>query len=262
MGNYIHLKNRVAVISDIHGNLRALNAVLEEIEREQVDHIVVCGDVAAGPFPSETINRLMKLGELTSFVCGNSDREIVAAYDSQQPVNIKEEDHAFLIASWCANQIDSNQRDFLANFSDRVVMKISDFGKVLFCHGSPRSDMEMITMFTPETDLIRMLSGVEENVVACGHTHHQFDRNVEPYRVINVGSVGMPYEGIPAAFWALIGPDVELRMTEYDAKGTADEAVSADYPDPTYSETILEPPGPEEVARYFEQVAAERGERG
>ena len=251
---------RVAALSDIHGNIRALNAVLEEVEREQPDKIVVCGDVAAGPFPGETVDRLMELGERAYFIRGNADRELISAYDSRLQID-PEEDPARILTSWSAQQINQRQRDFLASFEDRVVLEVAGLGRVLFCHGSPRSDEEIITSLTPEDSLEKLLAGLDEKVVVCGHTHHQFDRKTDNFRVINAGSIGMPYEGKPGAFWALLGPGVDLRRTEYDFEGAVEDALSTGYPDPSYQETILTPPKPDEVAAFFEKVAAERGER-
>ncbi len=253
---------RVAALSDIHGNIQALNAVLEEVEREQPDMIVVCGDVASGPFPSDTLDRLMELGKRAYFIRGNADRELISAYDSHPQFDPKEEDPAKIFSSWSARQINQRQRDFLASFQDRVVLEVMGLGRVSFCHGSPRSDEEIITSLTPEESLEELLDGLEEKVVVCGHTHHQFDRKTDRYRVINAGSVGMPYEGRPGAFWVLLGPGVDLRKTEYDFERAVEEALKTGYPDPSYQETILTPPKPDEVAAFFEKIAAERGERG
>jgi putative phosphoesterase len=251
----------VAALSDIHGNIRALNAVLGEVEREQPDAIVVCGDVATGPFPGEALNRLMNLGKPAYFVRGNADRELVSAYDRQLQFDPEEKDRLRLFSSWTAQRIDKKQRDFLASFQDRVVFEVTGLGGVLFCHGSPRSDNEIITSLTPEDILGKLLAELAEKTVVCGHTHHQFDRKTDGFRVVNAGSVGMPYEGIPGAFWALLGPDVDLRKTAYDFDRLVAEALSAGYPDPSYQEIILNPPKPDEVAAFFEQVAADRGER-
>ncbi len=252
---------KVAAISDIHGNLRALEAVLEDIEREQPDQILVCGDVASGPFPGETIERLMGLGDRASFVRGNADRELVTAFDRHLPFDPSEQDPARLFASWNAQQINQKQRDFLAGFRDRVILDVTGLGRVLFCHGTPRSDEEIITSLTPEYTLRKILAGIEANAVVCGHTHHQFDLVVDGRHVINAGSVGMPYEGRPGAYWVLLGPEVEFRKTDYDFERAVKAAISTGYPDPSYRETILTPPTSEEVAAYFEQVASERGER-
>ncbi len=252
---------RVAVLADIHGNIRALQAALQEITRMQPDQIVVCGDVASGPFPGETLEQLMGLGKKARFVRGNADREVVSAYDNHLAFDPDEKDPARLIAAWSALQINQRQRDFLASFQDRVVLDITGLGRVLFCHGTPHSDEEIITSLTPENDLNLLLAGTQEKVVVCGHTHHQFDRKTARYRVINAGSIGMPYEGKPGAFWGFLGPEVRFHRTDYDVERAVEAAMAAGYPDPSYRETILTPPKSEEVAAFFEKVAAERGER-
>jgi putative phosphoesterase len=251
----------VAALSDIHGNIRALNAALEDLEHDKPDAIVVCGDVAAGPFPSEVLERLMGLGERAYFIRGNADRELIDAYDNHLQYNPEVENPAQFFSSWSAQHINQRQRNFLASFEDRVVLAVTGLGGVLFCHGSPRSDEEIITSLTPVDSLAKLLVGLQEKVVVCGHTHHQFNRKINGYRVINAGSIGMPYEGIPGAFWVLLGPDINLRRTEYDYQRAVEDALSAGYPDPSYQETILTPPKPEEVAAFFEKVAYERGER-
>ncbi len=257
----LQIAARVAVISDIHGNLHAMDAVLEEIGREQVEAVVVCGDVASGPFPAKTINRLADLPGRKFFIRGNADREMVTAYDSRAPFNPEEKNPARFFAAWSAQRINQEQRDFLAGFAERIVLQVDGLGQVCFCHGTPQSDEEIITLLTPEADLLRILEGVEEKVVIGGHTHHQYDRGAGGYRVINAGSVGMPYEGRPGAYWALLGPEVQLRRTEYDVEGAIAAAESAGYPHHGYREMMLNPPKPEEVAAFFEQTAADKGER-
>jgi putative phosphoesterase len=156
----------VAVISDVHGNLPALEAVLDEIECLGVDAIVCCGDVAAGPLPRETCERLMAL-DGARFVRGNADREMAAG---EPP-------------AWDTAQLEPAHRDFLASFEDTVTLEIDGLGHVLFCHGTPRSDEEIVTAITPEPRLAAVMTGAD--VVVCGHVHVQFDRRagVEPDEV-------------------------------------------------------------------------------
>jgi predicted phosphodiesterase len=252
---------RVAVLSDIHGNIRALDAVLKEIERERPDRIVFCGDAASGPFPSETLARLMELEEQALFVHGNADRALISAFDRQLAFDPEERNPALLVSSWNARQIDQEGRDFLAGFEDFVTLDVAGLGRTYFCHGSPRTDEEIITLLTPEGHLLGLFQEIQQPVLVCGHTHHQFDRRIRRYRVINPGSVGMPYQGRPGAYWALLGPEVVLHRTEYDYERAVGEAIAADYPDPSYRETLLSPPQPQAVAEFFEKVAVERGER-
>jgi diadenosine tetraphosphatase ApaH/serine/threonine PP2A family protein phosphatase len=135
---------------------------------------------------------------------------------------------------------------------------VDGLGSVLFCHGSPRSDEEIITAITPPKRLDPMLDGVREQVIVCGHTHVQFDRIVGDRRLVNAGSVGMPYEGKAGiACWALLGPDVELRRSHYDVESAAEAIRASGYPDAEefVQEYILAPESAEEATAHFEGLA-------
>ncbi len=214
---------RVAVLADIHGNLPALEAVLAEVAVSGVDGFMICGDVASGPLPVETLEVLRALPR-ARFVRGNADRGLVNAFDGEKLPRLP--GPAF---DWCASQLAREHRDFLASFSEPVLVEVDGVGRVLFCHGSPRSDEEMMTAETPEARLREFLVGVNADVVVCGHTHMPFDRVVDGVRVINPGSVGMPY-GEPGAFWALLGPRVEFRRTVYDWEAAAERIRRSAWP--------------------------------
>lgn len=215
---------RVAVLSDIHGNLPALEAVLEQVARETPDLVVVCGDVASGPLPVETLTVLMALPD-ARFLHGNADRSLVAGFDGSAKPRL-----AGPAADWCAAQLSKEHRDFLASFPAEVRLEIDGLGRVLFCHGSPRGDEEMMTAATPEDRLREFTAGSETDVIVCGHTHMQFDRTVDGVRIVNPGSVGMPY-GEPGAYWALLGPDVDFRRTDYDRESAAARIGKSSWPD-------------------------------
>jgi predicted phosphodiesterase len=247
---------RIAALYDIHGNLPALDAVLAEVEAIGPDAIVIGGDVALGAMPAETIDRLRALDERAHFVMGNADRELVEAFDAGVRVEDTEEGWTRL-GAWNASRLGREQRDFLAGFAPAVTLESDDLGPVLFCHGSPRSDEEIITALTPPERLAPMLAGSAEPTVVCGHTHRQFELETGGRRVINAGSVGMPYEGVAAAFWVLLGPDVELRRTDYDVEGALEtlRAGGAPWIDEAVRESLIEPTDPDAVARYFEDRA-------
>jgi putative phosphoesterase len=241
----------LAIVADVHGNLAALEAVLAEIEHEGFEAIVVAGDVAGGPEQRATLARLRGL-ENAQVVRGNVDRVIVQAYDEQwsyapdAPLLRK-------VGGWAAGQLTRQERDFLAGFEDRVVVSVEGLGDVLVCHGSPRSDDEIMTSITPESVLAPMLTGIEARVVVCGHTHVQFDRTVGETRVVNAGSVGMPYEGRRGAFWVALGPDVGHRRTEYDVDEAAERIRASDYWDAEETARgLVEPPDPREMEALFE----------
>jgi putative phosphoesterase len=218
--------SRITAIYDVHGNLPALQTVLAELESVNPDLIVVGGDVVAGPMPAEVLDRLAALSESVCFVRGNADREVVAAYDDRphaDPIDVA--DPAERVAAYAASRIDREHRDLLASFAERLIVEVEGVGQVLFCHGSPRSDEEIVTAATTEGRLREILAEVDQDLVVCGHTHAQFDRCVSAKRVVNAGSVGMPYQGKPVgAFWLLLGAGgVCLRRSDYDL----DRALSA-----------------------------------
>ncbi len=229
---------KVAALCDVHGNLEALEAVLAELEHEDVDAIVLGGDIVAGPQPAETLARAEQLGDRALFVRGNTDREP---------------------GDWVAERLNEEQLVHLAGLPDTQTLDVDGLGPTLFCHGSPRSDTEILTAVTTDERLREILAGVDEAVVVCGHTHHQFDRLVDGVRVVNAGSVGMAYEGRPGAYWALLGPDVELRRSEYDYEAAEDVLRASGFPDAAeYAEThYRNPPTALEVAEYFERQALE-----
>ena len=213
---------RVAALYDIHGNLPALEAVLAELSQVQPDLIVAGGDMAAGPMPRETLDRLISFGKRVRFLRGNTDREIVDHYDASLPPEARYEDDIWAQRiEWAARQVTEAQRDLLAALPTTLTIEIDSLGATLFCHGSPRSDHEVITRVTSHQRLDGILTGVTENVVVCGHTHVQFDRTHAAKRVINAGSVGLLREDTPGAYWTLLGPEVVQRRTRYDLEDAA-----------------------------------------
>jgi putative phosphoesterase len=243
---------RVAALYDIHGNLPALEAVLAEVEAAAPDLVVIGGDVVAGPLPSETLDRLVQLGERARWVMGNADRMVIEAYDrGGRPAD--PEDPIDRLDAWVARQLTREQRDRLASF-DPVVRA----GGALFCHGSPRSDEEIITALSPDARLAPMLDGVAEDVVVCGHTHHQFDRRAGGTRVVNAGSVGRPDEDEPAAYWLWLGPEPELRRTDYDIAAAVERLRASGLPEVdefVLRESLVDLIGAEAAARVLEARA-------
>jgi diadenosine tetraphosphatase ApaH/serine/threonine PP2A family protein phosphatase len=199
-----------------------------------------------------TLDRLVALALPVRWVRGNHEREVVDAYDEQADPAAGESPEA-RVAAWAAKRIERRHRDLLAACEATVVID-----RTLFCHGSPRDDDENITTVTPDDRLQAIMVGVEEELVVCGHTHRQFDRRIDRWRVVNAGSVGMPYEGRPGAFWVLLDPEVELRCTSYDIDAAAAALRATGYPDIDESlrHSFFEPTDPDWVARYFEGLEA------
>ena len=219
---------KIAALYDIHGNLPALEAVLNEIDREGVDMIVIGGDIVPGPMSLDVLEVLLRLGDRVSWIRGNCEREVVEAFDGGSFSYIKSKE-VRAATIWTAGQMEQRQRDFMAALPEKISFHVEGLGEVLFCHGSPRSDMEILTEATPQERLREVLAGVKEDVVVCGHTHMQFDRVCDGKRVLNAGSVGMPY-GVPGAYWLLLGPGVNLRKTNYDLDAAADLVRKTEYP--------------------------------
>jgi putative phosphoesterase len=247
---------KIAALYDIHGNLPALEAVLSEIDREEVDMIVVGGDIVPGPMSREVLEVLQGLRNRLSWIRGNCERDVVEAFDGGAFSHIKSKE-VREATMWTAGQMERRHRDFMAGLPEKLSFRVEGVGEVLFCHGSPRSDMEILTVATPEERLKEAVAGVNEDVVVCGHTHMQFDRVCEGKRVVNAGSVGMPY-GDPGAYWLLLGPHVSLRKTNYDLESAAELVRKTGYPlaQDFADNNILKPETAQEAIEYFEKMAA------
>ncbi|WP_410669230.1 metallophosphoesterase family protein [Amycolatopsis sp. cmx-4-68] len=197
---------KVAVLSDIHGVLPALEAVLAEPDVLAADRIVLLGDLLAGPMPVETLERLQSLGSRAVWVRGNADRELAA---SARGTGKFVPDPIF---PWAARQLRPDDLPVL----DALPLTVT-LGEVLFCHATPRDDTEIVLVDSPLERWAEVLDGVSEPTVVCGHTHMPFARLADRRLVVNPGSVGMPY-GTGGAHWALLGDGVELRRTRYDTE--------------------------------------------
>src|SRR5918994_907055 len=158
--------SRVAAVYDVHGNLPALEALLADLQSVNPDLIVVGGDVVAGPMPAEVLECLAALAESICFVRGNADREILAAYgDGPYTDATDAADPAEHTVAFAAFKIDRAHRDLLASFAEHLIVEVEGVGQVLVCHGSPRSDEEIVTAATTEMRLREILAGVDQDLV-------------------------------------------------------------------------------------------------
>jgi putative phosphoesterase len=227
---------RVAALYDVHGNLPALEAVLAELEQLQPDVVVFGGDLAAGALSAETIDVVRQLDH-ARFVSGNCEREMILGVGGP-------------LTGWAADRLDRSQLDFLASFEPTVVLD-----DVLYCHATPHDDMPFVTVLTPDDVAAQTIGQVEQKTVVIGHTHTQFDRQLGRLRLVNAGSVGMPYEHEPGAYWALVVDGrPELRRTGYDLGAAADRIRASGWPhaERWIPENLLAVPEPREAAQFFE----------
>ena len=241
---------RIAVLNDIHGNLPALEAVLEEVRGAGVDRIVVGGDVFPGPMPHQVMRRLQNAGPPVEFIYGNGDVVVREQLEGKRPARLPE---AYLpMVKWNAEQLDASERDAIASWPMTLRIDVPPLGDVLFCHATPRNENEIFTHVTGEDRLIPVFDAAGAAVVVCGHTHMQFERMVGRTRVINAGSVGMPF-GPAGADWLVLGPGVDLRHTMYDLEAAAERIRRSGYPgaEEFAAKYVLNPPTAAEMLQTY-----------
>ena len=240
---------RVAAIYDIHANLPALEAVLQEIRQAEVDQVIVGGDVVPGPLPKETLRCLLDLPVPTQFIYGNGEVAVLEQMAGRDPSAVPEQHRP--IIRWTARQLPEYEPLFAA-WPKTIRIEIPPLGGVLFCHGTPRDENENFTGLTAEDRLLPIFEALNAPVIVCGHSHMQFDRMVGNTRVVNAGSVGMPF-GEPGADWLLLGPGVQLRHTSYDLTTAAERIRESDYPeaDDFVARYLLQPPAEDAMLKAF-----------
>lgn len=212
----------VAVLSDIHAVLPALESVLAEPDVQSAQRIVLTGDIAAGPMPVPTLDLLASLGDRVVWVRGNADRELA------ELARGSDTDIPDPVAPWAARQLRTDQVDLLGGLPHPVELMIDGFGPTVFCHGTPRDDEEVVLVDSPLSRWADVFADLGDHVrtVVCGHTHMPFMRLVDRRMVINPGSVGMPYGRIGPQ-WALLSRgQVQLRHTNVDVERLAERVAA------------------------------------
>jgi predicted phosphodiesterase len=225
----------------VHGNAPALEAVLAELEEVRPDVAVFGGDLAAGALPRETI-ALARSVPYARYVQGNADRELVRGEKSGP------------ITGWPSTQLDDEDRAFLSSFELTVVLD-----DVCYCHATPRDDEPFVTVLTTDEVARETIGEVSQPTVVIGHTHSQFDRRLGDLRLVNAGSVGMPYEDRPGAYWALVRDgEPELRRTDYDLEAAAERIRPTGWPiaERWVEENLLAVPTARDAAEFFESQRA------
>jgi len=239
---------RVAALYDIHANLPALEAVMQEVRQARVDQIVVGGDIFPGLMPRETLTYLLNLDIPVQFIRGNCEEDVLALMrggTSTVPERFLE---GF---RWVTQQLDPEYEPLIASWPLTLQIEIAGVGEVLFCHATPRNVNEIFTQLTAEDLLLPVFEAVNAAVVVCGHTHMQFDRMVGETRVVNAGSVGAPF-GEPGAYWLLLDADVQLRRTDYDLNKAVERLRATSHPHAQEeAERILHPSSEQEMVELY-----------
>ncbi len=240
---------RVAAVYDIHGNLPALEAVLEELRRVGVDRVIVGGDILPGPMPVDALNGLLSLDLPVDFIHGNGESAVLATMAGHDP-GIPEQAQA--VVRWSGEQLSAEHQRLIAGWPMTLTLDVPGLGDVMFCHATPRNDTEIFLRTTPEDRLRPVFESLGVAMVVCGHTHMPFDRMIGSVRVVNAGSVGMPF-GPAGADWLLLGPDVELRHTSYDLAEAAERIRATRYPqaEDFAARYVLQPPSEASMLELF-----------
>ena len=247
---------RAAAIYDIHGNLPALEAVLDQIGRESVDRIVIGGDAVVGPMTADVLERLLHVETPVDFIRGNAEDSVLTEMaGAEHPMPFPE--LILEVLRWEARQL-PRFSDLMAGWPMTLTHRIDGLGDVLFCHATPRDLNEIFLESTPEDVLLPIFESTRADVVICGHTHMQFDRTIGTVRVVNAGSVGMPFAP-PGAYWLMLGPRVDLRRTDYDLAAAAARVRATAYPQAQeFAEKyILDPPSTAAMTTVFEGFAVD-----
>jgi predicted phosphodiesterase len=239
--------------------LPALTALLKELEKVNPDLVVIGGDIVSGPMPKQTLERIFSLSDTVPvrFIRGNGDREVVMAFDGK-PLPSSMSEKGRQRTQWVAEQLTQSQRDFLCELPETVTLHVDGLGDVLFCHATPRSDEEIFTPVTSQERLTAMFEGIHQKIVVCGHTHMQFKRQVSGIRIVNAGSIGMPFADEPGAYWLLLNSTgYECRRTTFDSETAAKEIKASK--DPQGNEfaegNVINIPTAKEAAKFLEQMA-------
>jgi diadenosine tetraphosphatase ApaH/serine/threonine PP2A family protein phosphatase len=200
--------------------------------------------------PRETLSCLLDLKVPVQFIQGNGEVAVLAQMAGMDPGTLPE--RALETVRWTAEQLGPEDERLFASWPKTLRLEVSGFGEVLFCHATPRNENECFTRLTPEDRLVPVFGGLDVPVVICGHTHMQFDRRIGKIRVVNAGSVGMPF-GEPGADWLLLGPGVQLRHTPYDLTKAAERIRGTKYPQAQdfAAHNVLQPPSEKEMLEVF-----------
>jgi predicted phosphodiesterase len=235
---------RLAVLSDVHGNLLALEAILADLAAQGTpDAVWVLGDlVAFCPWPTETLARLRALPDV-ALLQGNTDRYLVTGRRPVFPVRSPEEWAAMPTRlaerdanfRWTVERLSYADHEFLRDLPPQLEMEVPDYGRVVAVHATPTDDEATLYPDTPGDQVRPHLAGLEARLLLYGHTHRSVDRVVDGVRLVNDGSAGMPLDGDPRPAYALLDfadgqCAVTIRRVAYDVEAVVAELERVQHP--------------------------------
>jgi len=252
---------KIAAIYDIHANPMALKAVLAEIENNDADLIIVGGDVVSGPMPLETLRLLQNVTIPIKYILGNAESEVIRYLNGEEINGLSE--IANQEAQWVARQLPTEQKRIIRSWSKTEKVQSNELGTILFCHGTPRSDVEIFTKVTPKKKLKHLFDDIDASVVVCGHTHMQFERKINNIRIFNAGSVGMPF-GKTGADWLFIDSSINFKNTEYDLEEAAELIRRSNYPDAESfaSNNVINTPSESDALKMLTKIEQNQNIKG
>jgi putative phosphoesterase len=230
---------RIAILSDIHGTIVALEAALKHLAQHgNADCIIITGDMFVfGPAPAEVLAALQQLPNVC-FLRGNTDRYLWEKTYAASAGSNNWQDQLLFSFCWTAERLGDEGQRFIEALASFQVIKEGD-RRLLAVHGSPRSDEEGLTSATTAKDLQEMSLDPAIVAIVGGHTHIPLNRIINEVLVVNAGSVGLPFDGIPQACYAVISnlaargnkpPQVELARVAYDVEKVVKQLYAVQIP--------------------------------
>lgn len=193
---------KLAILADIHGNLPALETVVQDFQQFDVDHVVVAGDLINwGPFSAEVVEIATRAG--WSMIRGNAEYYLLD-YETPRAPAAWSDRSQFSLLPWLRRQLDGRWRTIIGAWPDTLCLRFPDAPPIRVAHGTPRSPWEPIYPNSPEEEIASRLDGVSETTLVVGHTHLPMDRTIGRWHILNPGPVGVPLDGIFMASYMLL----------------------------------------------------------
>lgn len=235
---------RVALFADVHGNAEALDAVLKQADVAGCDAMCFLGCLTWGPEPMRVLDLANDSGRPSFFLRGNGERAVLELANGGRPSMDP------VLERWMVRAHGEEGLRRIRNFPKALTMSISGASDVRLCHGSPRSDVELLSPRATDERVEQACDGAPERTIVHGHTHLQYQRTVGGRLIAGCGSVGLPYtDEPPAALWSMVDADgVHAMSTDYDIDAAERAVERAGYPSAErFLTTLRQPPRPADV---------------